>query len=342
MRPYQSISLATLFSLLACGAFAQATAETTSPPVVLDTLLVSGSQPGPGMWKVSKGENMLWIVGTHTPLPIKMKWRAKGVEAIVSQAQEILSEPNVGVTAKQLGYFTTLMLLPSMFEVKKNPNGAVLRDIVPPDLHRRWDVLRNKYIEGYTTEDYDIERWRPVFAANELYSSAIKKVGLTKASAVWPVIHAAAKKYNVKITALTLSPEINDARGAMREFNSTRLDDLACFTKTIERVETDLEAMRQRANAWASGDVNALKKLPESDQGAACEAAFRNASFLKKLNAQDLVAQLEKVWLDGVEKALTNNKVTLTALPITRLIAVYGYLDKLRARGFVVEEPAED
>ena len=72
------------------------------------------------------------------------------------------------------------------------------------------------------------------------------------------------------------------------------------------------------------------------------EAAFRNASFLKKLNAQDLVAKLEKVWLDGVEKALTNNKVTLTALSITRLIAANGYLDKLRARGFVVEEPTED
>lgn len=336
------ISLATLLSLFTCAAFAQSSVATTVPPVVLDTVMVSGTQPGPGMWKVSKGDHVLWIVGTHSPLPVKMNWRAKGVESIVSQAQEILGEPGVGVTLKQLGYWTALTMLPNAFEVRKNPDGAVLKDIVPADLHRRWEVLRDKYVDGYNTEDNDIERWRPTFAARELFYGAMKQMGMSTTNVVWPVINAAAKKHNVKITAITLTPEIKDARGAMREFRATRLDDLACFAKTIERVETDLEATRQRANAWATGDVDSLRKLPESDQRAACEAAFRNASFLKKLNSEDVIAQVEKMWLDGVEKALTTNKVTLTALPITRLIAADGYLAKLKARGFVVVEPEQD
>ena len=64
-----------------------------SAPVVLEQMLVSGEQPGPGMWKVSKGDNTLWIIGTQTPVPEKMKWRAKGLEAIVAQSQEILTGP---------------------------------------------------------------------------------------------------------------------------------------------------------------------------------------------------------------------------------------------------------
>lgn len=309
---------------------------------MLDTVLVSGTQPGPGMWKVSKGDHVLWIVGTHSPLPIKMNWRAKNVEKIVSQAQEILDEPGVVISPKQIGYFNSLILLPSIFEARKNPDGAVLSDIVPADLYRRWVVLRDKYVDGYNTPDNDIERWRPMFAAYELYRGAIKQNGLTQSNAVWPVINAAAKKYNVKHTSVTFAPEISDARGAMREYNATRLDDLACFAKTIERVETDLEAMKRRANAWAVGDVDVLRKLPESDQGAACEAAFRNASFLKKLSNQDVEAQVEKLWLEGVEKALTENRVTLTALSVKRLIAVGGYLDKLKGRGYGIEEPVVD
>ena len=343
MRPTLPVSLAMLLSLLTPVAFAQSSpGATTPPPIVLDTVLVSGTQPGPGMWKISKGDHVLWIVGTHSPLPIDMNWRAKGVEDIVSRAQEILGEPAVSMSAKQIGYFNTLMLLPFAFEVRKNPDGAVLRDIVPPDLHRRWEVLRNQYIKGYYTDDNDIERWRPMFAARELYSSAIKQIGLTSTNAVWPVIHAAAKKYNVRITPMTLSPDLTDPRGAMREFNATRLDDLACFAKTIERVETDLDAMRRRANAWATGNVDALRKLPESDQGAACEAAFRSASFVKKLGQQDLMAQVEKMWLDGVDKVLAANKVTLTALPVARLIGADGYLAKLKGRGFTVEEPVTE
>ena len=210
------ISVAALVSLFTCAAIAQSSVATTVPPVVLDTVMVSGTQPGPGMWKVSKGDHVLWIVGTHSPLPVKMNWRAKGVENIVSQAQEILGEPGVGVSLKQIGYWTALTMLPNAFETRKNPDGAVLKDIVPADLHRRWEVLRDKYVDGYNTEDNDIERWRPMFAASELFSGAIKQMGMSTANVVWPVINAAAKKHNVKITSLTLRPGHRDASRGIR------------------------------------------------------------------------------------------------------------------------------
>ena len=333
-----ALAIGILFSSVAV---AQPGARQPAAPIVLETMMVSGEQPGPGLWKVSKGEHVLWIVGTQTPVPQKMTWRAKGIEAIVAQSQEVLSPPSMSVSMKQIGWFTALTMLPSALQLRKNPDNAELKDIVPPELHARWLLVRDKYIDSYdiNDEEKNIERWRPMFAALELYRKAINKSGLTSANPVWPVIRDAAKKHNVKITEVKFEPAINEPRAALKELRSTRLADIDCFAKTIERIETDLAAMRIRANAWARGDVQAIRKLPATDQRAACETAVRNASFMKTLGTQNAVAQMEAMWLNAAESALKNNTVALAVLPIVQIVSQDGYVAKLRARGYAVQEP---
>jgi len=342
----QLLLLECIFGILFSSAvFAQANtaAAATSPsaPMVLERMVVTGEQPGPGMWKVSKGDHVLWVIGTQTPVPQNMTWRAKGLEAIVAQSQEILTPPALSVSLKQIGYFNALIMLPSLMQVRKNPDGAMLKDIVPADLYARWLVLRDKYIEQYNTndEENDVERWRPMFAALELYRNAIRKSGLTSSSPVWPMISDAAKKYKVKITEVKFEPAISEPRAALKELRAYRLTDIDCFARTIERIESDLTAMRIRANAWATGDINAIRNLPTSDQRSACEAAIRDAPFMKTLGTQKALAQVEKSWLNAAEAALKNDTVSLAVLPIPQIIASDGYLAKLRAKGYAVQEP---
>jgi len=270
-----------------------------------------------------------------------MRWRSRSIKNLVAQAQEVLPPPTVKVSISQIGYFRALTLAPSAMEARKNPKDAMLKDIVPPDLYPRWLVLRDKYVDEYNTDDEskDIERWRPMFAAFELYSKAIKKSGMTTQSPVWPVVEAAAKANKVKIQKLVVEPKINDVRGALKELRASSFADMECFAKTIERIETDLTAMRQRANAWASGDVEALRKLPTSDQRAACESAIRSAGFVKTLGVADITQILENTWLAAAEAALAKNSVTVAVLPIRELLIDNGYLAKLRAKGYAVLEP---
>ena len=332
---------ASLMPAVNAQAIADAGIAPPPAPIVLEKIVVSGEQPGPGMWKVSKGEHVLWIVGTQLPVPKKMTWRAKGVAAIVAQSKEVLGEPSVSISAKKIGYFTSLWLLPSAMESRKNPDGATLKDIVPPEMYRRWEALRARYVGEYNIndEENDMERWRPMFAALRLYRRAIDASGMSSTSPVWPVIREAANRHGVKITEVKFEPDIVEPGAAIREFRASRLADLECFSKTIERIETDLTAMRSRANAWAVGDVDALRKLPATDQRAVCETAIRNAPFMKTLGAQDLIAQVESMWLNAAESALGKNSVTLAVLPIAQLVSPAGYLAKLRMKGYLISEP---
>jgi hypothetical protein len=72
-------------SLLALPALAQ---EAVAPPAAADdapaTVVVTGHRPGPGVWKVSKGQHVLWVFGTYSPLPDKMEWDASRIERLVT------------------------------------------------------------------------------------------------------------------------------------------------------------------------------------------------------------------------------------------------------------------
>ncbi|MBC7455556.1 MAG: hypothetical protein H7335_18070 [Massilia sp.] len=48
---------------------------------------------------------------------------------------------------------------------------------------------------------------------------------------------------------------MDNPRGALRDFKKSQIEDQGCFTKTVERLEVDLDTMRARANAWATGDI---------------------------------------------------------------------------------------
>lgn len=45
----------------------------------LRPVTVVGVVPGPDMWRVRKGQHVLWVLGTLDELPEKMQWRAREV-----------------------------------------------------------------------------------------------------------------------------------------------------------------------------------------------------------------------------------------------------------------------
>jgi hypothetical protein len=304
-----------------------------APEGVPARIVVSGRRPGPGLWKVSKGEHVMWVFGLYSPLPQKMEWDAGRVERLVAQSQEVLGPP---AATLEVGFFRSLTLLPGIIGMKKNPDGARLHDVLPAEVYARWTALKAKYIG----EDDGVEHYRPLFAADELLGAGLKKTGLSKGYEVRKQIEKIAEKNKVKLSPTGFTTEVEAPNRMLKDFKKSQLEDVACFTKTLDRLEGDIDAMRLRANAWANGDITEIKSLDYREHEDACNDAVLNASFAKNDKAfQNLRERVREAWLKKAEQSLADNAVTFAMLQMKDIVAQTGYLAALQAKGYTVESP---
>ena len=317
-----------------------APAETSIAPAVAGPIrdeapvVVTGALPGPGMWKVSKGDHMMYVLGTVSPLPKRMEWISRDVEKALAESGEVLLGSGVVVDA-DVGFFGKLALLPSLIGIRKSPDGAELKDLVSAESYSRWLTLKQRYIG----RDRDVEQWRPLFAATHLYEEAIEDRGLVSTGIVAPVINKAIKQYKIKRTEPLVKIKIKEPKAAIKEFRSERLSDLDCFDKTLLNLENDLGRMTERANAWAVGDIDALRGLPLGDQYQACLQALTQASVARNNGLADIESRTRQVWLSAAENAIANNQVSFAVLPMSELLKSDGYLAGLQAKGYAIEAP---
>jgi uncharacterized protein YbaP (TraB family) len=306
-------------------------AEPPSPPGPMAEVLVSGELPGPGMWRVSKGDHTLWILATLVPLPRRMTWRSHSVEKRIASSQVVLAPPEI---VADVGFFDDPLYLGAVRRAEKNPNKETLDHVLTPELYNRWSPLRTRFIDS----SYD-EHARPIIAARDLFQHVVYESGLTMEETVWEAVVKVAHRHRVKIFPVVVQLEMDSPDDWIREFTQIPLDqELTCLEKTMARIETDLGAMRHRANLWAIGDVDGLLALTFPDERVACFNALFSVPRLQNQLA-DAGRQLDDEWLVAVDSALMSNESTFTVLPLGQLLGQEGWLAKLRARGYSVQDP---
>jgi hypothetical protein len=218
--------------------------------------------------------------------------------------------------------------------VRRNPDKKRLADVVPPETYARWQRIKPRYLG----KEDDVESWRPIFAAQKLYSAAIEKSGLVGRQPWIEDIRKLAKQQKVPVVTPTIEVDIERPRAALKEFKRSPLDDVECFQRTLERVENDVETMRLRANAWATGDVETLQQLPYADVLNACANAVLSTASAQKQGLQDLPQRLRDTWVNAAEAALLGNSSTLAVVPIDEVLKKDGWVAALVARGYSLQE----
>jgi hypothetical protein len=354
--------LATCVAVLGMPLLAN-TQQATTPAVVpgeelveLETALVIGEQPGPGLWKVTRGDNVMWVLADYGPLPRDMTWRSAQVEARIAESQEVLYPPNVNIHPS-IGIARAITLIPSALKVGKNPGGASLREMLDPETFARWTAVREKIVTK-KKEVEDLEEWRPGVAVSMLQGMAMEKNGLVGGQ-VMKVVGDATKKHKVRVNRLpTLDRAVKweDPRGmlksAARKLGTPEID---CFKRKLETLEAGVAAAKVRANAWSRGDVAELRALhrefePREDCIYMLIAGFSeldgaNAASAKKMladmewHAEQGRVQAQRDWVAAARVALDTNRSTFSMLPVGDVLRADGHLEKLRALGYVVEEP---
>lgn len=325
-----------LLALLVPVAHADDT-KTQLPTTVLDTIVVSGKQPGPGLWKVSKDDHVMWVLGTISPLPKRMEWASKEVEETVADSQELLMPPSASMKAEgaMLG---GIFLIPSLMKARNNPEGQRLADVLPSEDYARWARLKQKYMG----RDRGVEKRRPMMAAAELQDEALDDEDLSTRNIALQVAERAAKKHDVTITTPSVQFVLKDAKKLLRDFRNTPMQDLECFRLTLDRVEHNIESMKLRANAWALGEVDILRSLPYTDNFRACIDAIIETHIAKQSGLDNLDAKLTAAWMDAADKALASNESTFAVLPMALMLREGGLLSQLEARGYTIQAPGTE
>lgn len=332
--------------LMACLAVTVASAlplsaQTPTPAVsrqsaaTLVPIQVTGTQSGPGLWRVSKPGHVLWILGTTSPLPQHMQWQSQEVASALARSQVLLDPPGVKMKL-DTGFFGKLWLLPSLIGVRNNPDGQTLRDVVAPQDYARWQILKSRYLG----DSDKVERWRPLFAAYQLYRKALAAHGLDNSGGVLAEIRRLALADHLQRLPTKTLVLIEQPRHLVKTFKRSDLDDRQCFAQTLANLDVDMQTLRQRAGAWAAGDIEDLQAAYAHDERVTCMDVISEAGFLKQQGLDDLPARQRQHWLQVTRDALEHHAGVFATLPMDLLLASPSpYLEGLRAAGYRIDAP---
>ena len=156
---------------------------------------------------------------------------------------------------------------------------------------------------------------------------------------VWPRVEKLARKAKLRITEPGIELKVEKARSAIKEFKTTPLADVECFARTIQRLESDLDLMRDRANAWAVGDVARLRALAPVERASACIGVVLQSTFMQERGYGDLLERVQAAWLTAAEQSLARNASTVAVLSIDEILKPDGYVARLRQQGYAIEDP---
>ena len=288
----------------------------------MEELVVTGERTGPGMWHVHRGAAQVWILGSMSPLPKGITWRATQVEKVLDGAgQALVQKPfEIGITR-------ILWLLITERSVLMVRGGKRLKDVLPAELHARFAAQRAKY----TDDPNKWERFRPLIAAAFLQQAAFHQVGLSTRLDLGAAVRTLAKKHRVRVEEIKIAG-VGDVMDALKVLPPATEN--ACVDASLVTVERDLPRLLDRAQAWASGNIERIAKLREPAEVDACRAALDSG-----VGAADLIARIRRTWVGAIEKYLQNPGVTLVVLNMDMLLEPGGVLDELRALGYDVDAP---
>jgi uncharacterized protein YbaP (TraB family) len=288
---------------------------------------VVGERPGPGLWRVSNGPHTLYILGTLSPLPKKMEWRSREVEGVVARAQLVI--PETADVDADVGVFRAIKLYAMWRKLRRNPDGATLDAVLPPELYARFEALRTKY----APRDRGLLELRPVIAAGELWREALDDHRLVGRADIDARVRKLAKAAKVKVDEPTV--KIGDPTAALQELGRVPLDaEIRCMAAALDSLEVELANARTLAEAWATGDVELIRARAPWSRQEACWAALATAPTV-----DDVRRRVEAAWFDAAIGALERHETTFAVARIPDLLRPGGVLERMRAKGYEIVEP---
>lgn len=277
-------------------------------------VVVRAHVPGPAMWKLTRGESTVWVMGTLQVAPQALSWDATRFQRILNGAH--------------------VLILPRVFnddpaseQDMELPGSKQLSDVVSPATYARFKaVLQRENFDGLPTG----LAYQPAWAGAWLLLRVYDAHGITT-HIVPPQVAGYATQSRVPIKYV----DRHTTRLQARQYG--QIDPAtgeACLNDYLDSIDHDVATTDEMGKAWAEGDVSSILAHHREPAWVAC--------FLSQPKFGDLY---ENYAVDDMVKAAENALKTpgksVAVMPLSDLLRKDGILDRLRAEGVTITAPAE-
>lgn len=286
----------------------------------IESVTVRG-EPGPAVWRLTRGASEVWILGMVGPMPRDMEWNRATVADTLDDARALLLPPRADFNLVDAAWF----LIRHGSELRL-PRGQRLEDSLPPDLRGRFTAAITAI--GADAQDYRTDI--PIRAAVRLGQDFQKKAGLGYREPRATVESLASRKRIS--TAPVYRFEVMDA---VRNLLKLTLDQQrACLSQAVEDVTWARAHATPAARAWAVGDIRTVKDHYSESRLFACVIA-------QVERAGDINARATAETVAAIDTALNQPGKTVALVAMGPLLRRDGVLARLKARGIKIEAPVE-
>ena len=160
---------------------------------------------------------------------------------------------------------------------------------------------------------------------------ALDAAQLSERNVVWPVVEKMAKQHDVEIRQPAVALEVKDPKGLINDYAKSDFKaEISCFEGLVTRMEHDMPQLQSQANAWATGDIEPLRKLSTDSPEQRCVDVLMGTPRLASM-LEDARRKFRLELLLAMEGALQRNSGTLAVVSIRELMAKDGVLQRTAA-----------
>ena len=302
-------------------AAAQTTADTptAAAPVArpwsdITEVVVRAHAPGPAMWKLTRGDATVWVMGTLHVAPKAITWDATRFRRILTGAH-VLILPRI------------IQDDPVSEQDMELSGSKQLSDVVSAPAYTRFQSdLQQENFDGLPNGLAYQPAWAGVWLIGHVYQAH----GITT-HIVPPEVATYAAQSGVAVKYVDRHTNRLQAR------QYSRMDKTAgeaCLDDYLDGIDHDLTTVDLMGKAWAEGDVPTIL------------ANHREPAWVKCFLAQPKYAQTYETYavddmVKAVDDALKMPGKSVAVMPLSDLLRRDGILDRLRAEGVTITAPAE-
>ena len=324
MRAAAAIAAGIAAVWLWSSASAQTTGPTPQPApapddsaVITDLTPVQVNLPGPALWRVTRGDSQVVILGFVRPLPHGLDWPKARIVRALDGAHALLIPPE-----PKLGALDIMGLMWSQGDFKL-PGRKTLKDVLSTADYTAYERLARTA----KSKRADLDRLKPAIAGLALIADMRKAGGLSSEKPVSTVTKLARQmQVNVReMGRIRAAPLIRIVKG----LNETQ--HIACFHDEAAMADWEARDAAPAATAWGKGDVAALRVFRTRSVTPACLEDNANLKALREQGTVDAV--------NALNDALSRPGKTVALIDLQYLDQRNGVLDRLMARGAEITIP---